>query len=205
MELKTLFSDIADAIREKTGTTDKIVASDFPSKIRSITTGGGSGEIPNYKWVNLNMTSNTTPAPYVADSSTTYIDSDKNTYEAYKAFDGLLLGGRGTCFYSAENKRWLQIYFGKGVKCSIIRFYPAESYVPFFPKQIAIFGSNDGKNWIKIADSGSVATAPEKGEWREVYISIPFAYHYYKFEFSDAYNGTAQTILSEVEFYADGL
>lgn len=40
MELKPLFKDIADAIREKDGTTDEIRASDFPARIRAIQGGG---------------------------------------------------------------------------------------------------------------------------------------------------------------------
>lgn len=36
MELKPLFKNIADAIREKDGSSDDIVASDFPDRIRAI-------------------------------------------------------------------------------------------------------------------------------------------------------------------------
>ena len=39
--LTSLFSDIADAIREKTGDTAQIVADDFPSEIANIQTGSG--------------------------------------------------------------------------------------------------------------------------------------------------------------------
>ena len=41
--LGTLFGDIAEAIRGKTGSTDKMAPADFPAQIASITTGGGSG------------------------------------------------------------------------------------------------------------------------------------------------------------------
>ena len=37
--LNSLFTDIADAIREKTGSTEKIVADDFPEVIATIETG----------------------------------------------------------------------------------------------------------------------------------------------------------------------
>ena len=43
MELKPLFKDIADAIREKDGTTDEIKAANFPARIRAIQGGGGGG------------------------------------------------------------------------------------------------------------------------------------------------------------------
>lgn len=40
--LNSLFTDIADAIREKTGSTEQIVADDFPEKIKELPTGGSS-------------------------------------------------------------------------------------------------------------------------------------------------------------------
>ena len=50
--LKNLFTDIASAIREKTGGTVKIVADDFPDEIRKIIT------ISNgRKWNQSNVTS----------------------------------------------------------------------------------------------------------------------------------------------------
>ena len=39
--LTSLFSDIADAIRGKTGSSATIVADDFPTAIANIPTGGG--------------------------------------------------------------------------------------------------------------------------------------------------------------------
>lgn len=45
MSLTTLFTDIADAIRSKDGTTDAIVATDFPAKIAAIPSGSGGGGI----------------------------------------------------------------------------------------------------------------------------------------------------------------
>ena len=44
MALADLFTGIADAIREKDGTTDAIVASTFPARISAIPTGGSPGE-----------------------------------------------------------------------------------------------------------------------------------------------------------------
>ena len=47
MSLRTYLTDIADAIREKKGTSDPINAQDFASEISSISTGGGgTGDNP---------------------------------------------------------------------------------------------------------------------------------------------------------------
>lgn len=45
MELKPLFKDIADAIREKDGTTGQIKAANFPARIRALPAGGGDIEL----------------------------------------------------------------------------------------------------------------------------------------------------------------
>lgn len=44
--LKTLFTDIADAIREKTGNTDKMSPNDYPAEIRAIS--GGASDLVKY-------------------------------------------------------------------------------------------------------------------------------------------------------------
>lgn len=46
MSLSTLFSGIADAIRAKDGTTEPIVANDFPARIQAIPSGGASPTTP---------------------------------------------------------------------------------------------------------------------------------------------------------------
>ena len=43
--IKSLLTDIGDAIREKNGETDKIIANEMPNKIRALSTSGGSNEI----------------------------------------------------------------------------------------------------------------------------------------------------------------
>jgi hypothetical protein len=48
--LGTLFSDIATAIRNKTGTTNKMSPKDFPVYINNIVVNGGGGENENKQW-----------------------------------------------------------------------------------------------------------------------------------------------------------
>lgn len=51
--LGTLFSDIANAIRNKTGKTNKMTPKDFPSEIANIVVGEGGGTSNNDGWVTL--------------------------------------------------------------------------------------------------------------------------------------------------------
>lgn len=58
----TTLTSIADAIREKTGTSEEMKTVDFPDKIRSITTGGGIDFDPsdeNLKYFTYQLDTNT--------------------------------------------------------------------------------------------------------------------------------------------------
>ena len=61
--IKSLLTDIGDAIREKNGETDKIIANEMPNKIRALSTSGGSNEIW-YPEVNDNDTNFTVNVIY---------------------------------------------------------------------------------------------------------------------------------------------
>lgn len=54
--LGTLFSDIANAIRNKTGTTEKITPKDFPIQINNIVVGGDGGSAKQWKFATGNAT-----------------------------------------------------------------------------------------------------------------------------------------------------
>lgn len=74
--LASLFSDIANAIRAKTGSADNIVATDFPTKIASISTGTNKDFV-----VNLNATiSNDTKKFKCANGIQSSVDMNYITY-----------------------------------------------------------------------------------------------------------------------------
>lgn len=281
MALADLFNDIADAIREKDGTSAEIVASTFPARIRAIPTDLGgirlesieitepptktvyaAGEVfdpsgmvvyanfsngqsmlvshsdlafdpsgpledgidsvtVNFQWGlklvsasqpisvyeysgwwSPHMTSDTTPAPYVASADDEYIDGDKNTYYAYLAFDGSLSGARGDPWYSGkETNRFIQLYFGGKTVISGIRMFPASAFTGFFPKAVAIQISDDGDSWIGILEDSGNAYNPSSASWREIMFSAPASCRYCRILCGSAYDRYEQSIIAEIEFF----
>ena len=66
--LQTVFTDIADAIREKTGKADKITPANMASEIEGISVGGGDGD---------------SVADAIIDGSVTAINSDAESVQTY--------------------------------------------------------------------------------------------------------------------------
>lgn len=80
--LTSLFSDIANSIRAKTGDTAEIKADDFDTAISAIPTGGGGGS-DDYFWIeNLDTTDNTV---VITKLTSTYTD---DIWDITKAYDG---------------------------------------------------------------------------------------------------------------------
>lgn len=97
--LASLFSDIADAIRAKTGDNNQIVAGDFPAEISGITTGlTFASLVTATRSGNLVITaSNLAAEPkffvLFADGSNFSITSTGNSRSALVIFDGTNLKG----------------------------------------------------------------------------------------------------------------
>lgn len=101
-EFKSLgdfFGAIANAIREKKGTTDKIVPINFPQEIASIGSGGSGGsDDPYYKVA--------CPCPYVTSAS----NSESNTHFTFKGENYFFV--RGTTsgkIYKYENDTYTEV------------------------------------------------------------------------------------------------
>lgn len=116
--LKSLFSDIADAIRTKTGSTALIVADDFPTEIGNIHSGGSatedllwtnpdssvsfspqtvtlSGDLSEYEYVKVGYRLSTTISPateYFAISYRYQLPTDINTSNTYVGSIGFRAG-----------------------------------------------------------------------------------------------------------------
>lgn len=76
MTLNETMNEIADAIREKTGTTDKIAPINFAEEIRGITAGGGESGGDNLIYINMEGYSNYTYPSLAANLIKLKLDGD---------------------------------------------------------------------------------------------------------------------------------
>jgi F5/8 type C domain. len=98
------------------------------------------------------MTSNATPAPYVASSSS----YNNSTYYAWKAFNGTNVD-REDCWASENNLTtgWIQIDFGEPKKVNTMQLTSrndSASGSVSAPKDFSVLGSNDGTNFTLIKE-----------------------------------------------------
>lgn len=290
MALKDLFSSIADAIREKDGTTAEITASTFPDRIRAIPTGVGgvqlesisittppakteyvvgetfdptsmvvqatfsngqtmlvsnsnltfdpSGELSadttavtvnfqlglkmvyatqaitvvDWRWWSPQMTSDTTPAPYVASASSEYKDHSDRLYYSYYAFDGkhgnIMTSTEAVAWYSDVTPLMIMLDCGKEMTIKGVRLFPdvsSENMWIGFPKAFKLMGSADGDSYTDIVDINySSAYQPSSKEWYELLLDSPVSYRYYKFIFyKGSYAYSSQVVVGEIEFYTN--
>lgn len=146
------------------------------------------------------MNSNNSPSPFVAEANSEYVsNSTGEIYYAYKAFDS----NPATSWYSnAVSNRWLKFDAGKKMQVEAIKMLPesAQFDSKFFPKTITISGSNDGEKWTKIITDDGANYVPVKNVWRYIGFPEEVSYRHFKFDFGDAYNTYAQTIVGEIIF-----
>ena len=285
MALKDLFSSIADAIREKDGTTAEITASTFPDRIRAIPTGvdgvqlesisittppakteyfvgetfdptgmvvqatfsngqtmlvsnsnltfDPSGELSadttsvtvNFQlglkmvsatqaitmvawyWWSPHMTSNTTPAPYVATPNTEYKTALGYMSYGYYAFNGLhgdIVTKEPVSWYAVSSEATMIFDCGEEMPIKGCRLFPDvnASMYALFPKAFRLEGSNDKSSWTGISDVNYASTYdPQLHEWYELMLDSPVNYRYYKFTFyAGSYGYSNQVVVNEIEF-----
>lgn len=185
MELKTLFRDIADSIRDLDGSSAPIIASDFPNRIR------------NAKfWItgSPGMTSNTTPAPFAVFGGG-YFEAG---YEEWRAFDG----DTTTAWAARSYQNWIAFDCGAQTRVRGISLLPRHGvYVTQFPKSGAISGSNDKNTWVKLAELDSSLPQPTEQTYRNVIFDTVASYRYYKLHDIVSYDTSYSYIgIAEIKF-----
>lgn len=138
-----------------------------------------------------NMTSNTSPAPFVAKTSASEYSP------AFNAFNSSTAYWRGN-----SNSGWIAIDYGAKKKVNRVKLTcgrtvgPAISYAP---KDFTIDGSNDGINWLTLARVKD-ETGWALGESRYFWLDGDFNFSQYRVNIIEN-NGSATTIaLEEILF-----
>lgn len=136
-----------------------------------------------FSWWSPHMTSDTTPAPYVAIASSVF-----NNCFAYLAFRGgdSSIGGRDCwCDVSTGVGSYIRFDFGEKKEVYALRMMPSHrmtaSYTEDFPKIFNVDGSNDGTTWDTLYSvSETYEYDPTKHEWRECTFESAKKYRYYR-------------------------
>jgi len=99
--LADLFSDIADAIRAKTGGSSDIVADDFPDEIAAIPSGGGGTSKNAQIAPGFGRTNQTA---YTAISGQSITVAKTGTYHVYwEGYRSSTSGTNGSCLYIGDS------------------------------------------------------------------------------------------------------
>ena len=178
-KIDVLKTNLAKEITDQgvpTDATDSLVV--MADNVRAITCDIPPGSV---KWYMPNMTSNTTPVPYVASNSGTYPGGG---YPAWRAFSGNILPGEpGDCWANDGNTpAWIGLDFGSPTPVDRyeLSLRGAGSYrVATMVNSWKIQGSMDGSSFVDIVDQ-------DYSLWTVVNASVEFAfpakveYRYYR-------------------------
>lgn len=127
--LTSLFSDIADAIRAKTGENRLLTADEFPGEIDAIQTGGGGGDNYDYFWVE-NISDTETNAIKFEETGTVDVElqysENKSTWTDYTLGTSITINPEQKIYWK-NNKNYLSksasdyvtIYFTNGTEQNI--------------------------------------------------------------------------------------
>jgi hypothetical protein len=147
--LASLFSDIADAIRAKTGGTESITADNFPSAIAEISTGGGgaissyTGYTPNVQTLNGYQELTPITASFVGNANANYyaffcVVVKNGAYEPTKIAHAFTLVDKNFTQIAAEgDPATMAVRRGTGTNVRIITSVP-ETVLPASESATAI-------------------------------------------------------------------
>lgn len=151
-------------------------------------------------WHETKMTSNTTPTPFVASASSIW----SSAFESWKAFNGTNIDS-SDCWVTDDGqvKGWIQIDFGEKKRVNMLmlisrNYSNLNNSVYAFPKDIIIYGSNDGVNFeqIKSFDSLSVRTHNET-----ITLKLPTSYYrIYRLEVLNNNGFASYTAIGEISY-----
>lgn len=101
---------------------------------------------PIFTWYETNMTSNTSPSPLVASSSSEY----NTTYQAWRAFDGIK-DVNAWLTVSNTTTGWIKLDFGRKVLMNVLKMTcrggTTDAITKAMPKDFEIYGSNDDSTY----------------------------------------------------------
>lgn len=150
-----------------------------------------------YGWWSPNMTSNTTPAPYIASSS-----SNLGNNDPYKAFDGVSSSSSlNDVWHSSSNApQWVQLEFGnykkiKGI--SITASNATTQHANYAPKNFQVVAHTESGDIIVYTATNESTWAP--GERREFFFANTVNTDKIKINVTETF-GSYVTIM-EVQFY----
>lgn len=141
----------------------------------------------------LNMTSNTTPAPYSASASSIY-GGDNNAYYAFNA-------GTNIPWQTANNtpSAWIQLDMGTRTKITSFSITTRTTIPTSAPKDFILYGSDDGASYTEIkAFSNQIGWSV--GETRNFDLGGVYNYQIYKLDIITN-NGYSFTSVQHIKFY----
>lgn len=146
-----------------------------------------------FEWWSPHMTSDNTPAPYVASASSRY----STMWYPYNAFDGRL----DTHWHQStppSGIEWLRFDFGKRTMVRAIRLYSHIQYNTYLPRTFTIRGSNNAVDWENILHVEK-DRIPELGEGMVYNFSRIAEYRFY--ELYDMKDSSNYVGVAEWDFY----
>jgi hypothetical protein len=143
------------------------------------------------------MTSNTSPAPYVASASSEYGIGNS----AWVAFDGAMTSGN--CWATQPNAiaGWVQIDFSIKTRINAFSIVSRGIDLNQHPKDFSLMGSNDGVNFQTIF-TPSPQTNWGVVESRLFELGFSVSFRYYKIDIKTN-NGGGITVISEIIFWQE--
>lgn len=201
MSIKSLFEDIADAIREKSGSIDTYTPAEMPDAITNLPSGGGVTIADSLLVLNATANDYTDPFGFrYIFSYLTIIGSGSNR-QPYNAFntDYQKWGNDVSYHPSSGTPQWLKIQMPAPVKVKRFRLGNRKGNGSSYkPTNFTLQGSNDDNTWT---DLGTY-TWNDSSEIIDCTVVNPQSFLYYRIyenAVSSSYGVIAQWRFLEVE------